>query len=1359
MVNITKRALSPFKVALRAVALTFVICATSGAWAVDYTGTDYEPWNGVYGAVAWRNDGSNFEVSKVADIAADGTIGEPYAMTWNATLATSGRRFCSAFNQSTGYVSPGMLLVYDQTGKTAAANATFTPLSFCGLWVKALANETTPYSVTGSGNRATHFGVAGVSSYFKFDKSFTVNRTGTTTFYGEATVEIAQGATFTAQGNANHGVAVDSAATLKLKGAGMLAVTTMTVNGTLDLSAETVPTISGNVTLAGTIVLPEGTEVSQESPFTVCSGTLSGLNVYVKIGNAEAVEKSFTAENGAITSLADPIYEFSDNFPTVVPAGKVYTFVGGATAETAVTVPSTVNVSGTLKTSGFITVPYFAGSNGAVLDVIDGTTTLTCGNIRDLAGYVVVEADATLVNGNTDAVDWNDRFIANVYGTLDMGATRWSLGSNNTLNFYEGCTVTGSGQSSNGTFDWIENATANLNVYGDVNLAAPIRIRSTATVNVNVDTTDQKGLTLADTIGVGKIVKKGAGLVKFTTNPSYPITVENGAFTFAVDATPTITYSAKPGAGTTMSMWYATQATWKGTVVLGVLSAPTALPLDTYGNANSKIELKGTTGSCYLNGTTTVEAEVVIDTDEDHVVEFNNGNSGQVGTFNKVSGSGTLKLTGWPGCSEATYYVNPYNFNGTLAIHNAITRNGGGTFTIGITNIVTTGATTPGSNVLNLTQTAVDGATGTVVYNFDSAQVNGVATDLEVKSDGIYVASSTVTVPAVANTTVTVKIGEETIGTAAGNYDVEPGAVVTVTYAAAEGYQISGTTVYTIDTASATTFTPSAQAALIVAYIGETPYTDLATAFAAVDDDDTLTLVGTAVTLSTDVTVEKSYTLAGDAEGTAVTGAGKIYLTGSVELTLDATIASVGNQFWFSSKDATLTFPTEGFKPTVRPYTAGGCQTGTTVNGDGTSTYYQYLFLQLQVGASHVTLAYDVSGESVVTKQVYEGDELVFTATPAVGYENVVVTVNGEPLAPVDGKYTVVVGTVNVAIQATATAMPVITIAATENGTVSVVAGETPVTNGDCVASGTTVTVTITPASKYKTDTVVITMGGEDVTDTVEAAEGTFAVTGDVSITVTFVRDVVTFTVQKPVGATVTVYAGAVEVPANPNGSYTVDADTQVSVEWTVGDDYKISGTTTRPSALVADGAEISAPEGMTVAKVMARISGDDTKYTSVIQAIGTVMYGQDVDKPGKVVTVLDDDWNHATYAEDLDPYWTWNPTDRTYTYKTFVARVLTTDYESLAEAVADAEAGQTVRLLANIALEATVAISKTLAIELDGYTITASNYIELTDRAATLTVSGVTLSPAPTTSVEGAKVKLIDGVYKVVYGTIFSIY
>ena len=305
---------------------------------------DYEDFGDTDGVVLWRGIEANFHASTVVDVAMDGTPGTNYQMTADNT-ATSWQRF--ARGQS-AYTSPGKVLVYDTPGTGSGykynPDCTFTPISFGGMWVKTLAINGQPFSILGNnaGKRYTEFGASNKSTLFKFDASFTINRTSTTTFFGEATVNIAQDATFTAQADSNYGVVVDSAATLKLKGAGTLAVTTMNVAGALDLSATTVPSISGNVTLAGgaTLVLPAGTTIDGESPFTICSGTLTASDsVYVKIGDGDAVLMLLTVSGGAITATESVTTEltFTEDFPDVVPFGCVYTFIGGETTDALVT--------------------------------------------------------------------------------------------------------------------------------------------------------------------------------------------------------------------------------------------------------------------------------------------------------------------------------------------------------------------------------------------------------------------------------------------------------------------------------------------------------------------------------------------------------------------------------------------------------------------------------------------------------------------------------------------------------------------------------------------------------------------------------------------------------------------------------------------------------------------------------------------------------------------------------------------------------------------------------------------------------------------------------------------------------------
>jgi len=988
----------------------FALVLPLAAMAVDYTGTDYAPWSYSAGCIVWRaTSGQLFHASTVADVGVDGEgeieIGQTYDFN------TSGHPWQVFAKNQSAYTAPGKVLVFDEAGYNNNSDAQFAPFDFGGMWVNALQAENTPYCITdsasGGTDRTVYLGASGYSTYFRFDKSFTFDRNSPTKVMGEATVEIAAGATFQINARANKGAVVDAGNTLVLKGEGVLDVGSgLSVSGMLDLSAAAVPVIDGAVTLAegSTLALPAGTSLDGE--VSICTGTLTvGGKVNVKVGDTTDLY-SLTVSDGKITKFEVAQTVFTSDYPTIVPAGITYTFVGGDSAENTVVLDA-LDVRGTLKTQGYFSFTNYK-SNGSTLDVETGSLTLDPGN-NWFNGTLTVEAGATFVNALAqDAVQYNGTFTANIYGTLAMGDTRWSLGSNNTINLHEGCTVTGSGSNSGySALDWIENATATVNVYGTVNLAAPIRIRGTATVNVNVEAGANDGLTLAGTIGAGTIVKKGAGLINFTTNPPYAITAENGAFTFAVDATPTITYSEEPGAGTSMSMWYATQPTWKGTVVIGVLTnSPAAFPLDTYGNANSKIVLKGTTGSCYLNGTTTVPAEVVIDTDEDHVVEFNNGNSGQVGTFSKISGTGTLKLTAWGGCSGATYNINTIsNFTGTLAINNAITRGGGGTFTIGIGNIVTTGATTPGSKVLNLTKTEVSGTTGNVVYNLDNALVNGEAATLLVGNNGIYIARLLITYP---DSTTEYKYEQlaAVLGVLYTGYAPDKaGTVVTVLDGSDADLGDAFPLIYDYDSANHTYTLKT-----MVAYTGDAVkyyYSSIANAIATAEDADTVTLIadvtvddsinvasGKAITLDLD-----GHTITGPEDGYAFSNAGTVSISGGtvsaggiVTNTADGASVAISGGTYTATGDlfgnvegGTIAVSGGTFNQSVADeYIAEGYEV--TDNGDGTYGIRDYLGW-LYEAADHPGYTGGWSNEVSYSegKIIIEDGNTYTNATPSAG--------------------------------------------------------------------------------------------------------------------------------------------------------------------------------------------------------------------------------------------------------------------------------------------------------------------------------------------------------------------------------------
>lgn len=891
----------------------FALALPLAAMAVEYTGTDYEPWSYSAGCVAWRAaSGQLFHASTVADVKSDGTIGESYALgseghPWNAFARTVNKQ------SNPNYAAPGLTLIFDKSGYNASSDARFAPLSFGGLWVSAWAAENTPYAITDNKtdgtDRTVELGAAEYDTYFKFDSSFTFDRNSPVTVLGDAVVEIADGATFTINQRAGKGAVVDADASLFLTGEGTLAVVGgLTVNGALDLSGATKPTISGDVTLAGgsTIILPENTVVDATHPFTVCTGTLSssGDVVIVKIGGGDPVKAFVTVSGGAITAVStlatysatidgDTVfsniawekdgqaatisdmstaileisgsgvvtglasapakvtlasgvtldatsipaadfaaivkstsgtYRWTDNYPLAVPQNYTYEFVGGATDAGQVTISgeSYFNNSGNLKTSGYIKFSNFwTGYTTATLDIISGQTVIDASNDKALRGTVTIRASAELVNSKTaDALAYGAYTIVNVYGTLTMGSTRWTVGDNNTINMYGG-TITGAGQSSNGALDFISGSSLNVNETCEI--SASVRFRNAL---IPVTVAADKTLTLSGTIRgygsngeIGGVSKRGAGNLTFKSAPNnLPRGIEHkdGHLVFNTQDDVTITNTYDTAATDTRSLWYARQSNWKGTVKVAGLTGNLTW-LTGAGNANSTISLQNVDNAYVIaaaNSTYAIPGTLSID----GVTVFNNGSSGSTMSISNLTGSSQLVLAGWGGCSSVRYNLLNVDADwaGTLVVSNGITRTQGGTLTIGIGNIESAN-TNPGACVLPITNVALENAAGNVVYNLDNATLNGAAADLEVKSDGVYVRNIvTISVPVVANTTIEVSVGGEPVAPATesgttNTYSVASGATVTVAYTS-DDYEVTGGTFeftatdgYTVNTAEVVT--------------------------------------------------------------------------------------------------------------------------------------------------------------------------------------------------------------------------------------------------------------------------------------------------------------------------------------------------------------------------------------------------------------------------------------------------------------------------------------------------------------------------------------------------------------------------
>ena len=897
------------------IGLAMALLLPVATWAAtpSYENTDYHDWAYSAGIVVWRATNNLFHASTLADVTSEGTISdEEYDLgsaghPWNVFART----VYGSANQN--YTAPGLTLVFDKSGYTATSDAQFAPLSFGGLWVKALAAANTPYTITDnksdSSDRTVELGATNSATYFKFDESFTFNRNSPVQVLGDAIVEIANGATFTINQRAGKGAVVNAGASLFLTGQGTLAVTDgLTVNGTLDLSGANKPTISGDVTLAGgsTIKLPENTVVDATHPFTVCTGTLSssGDVVYVKIGGGDPVKAFVTVSGGAITAVStlatysatidgDTVfsnitwekdgqaatisdmstaileisgsgvvtglasapakvtlasgvtldatsipaadfaaivkstsgtYRWTANHPPAVPQNYTYEFVGGATDAEQVTIscePYFQN-SGNLKTSGYIKFSNFwTGYTTATLDIISGQTVIDASNDKALRGTVTIRASAELVNSKTaDALAYGAYTIVNVYGTLTMGSTRWTVGDNNTINMYGG-TITGAGQSSNGALDFISGSALNVNETCEI--SASVRFRNAL---IPVTVAAGKTLTLSGTIRgygangeIGGVSKRGAGNLTFKSAPNnLPRGIEHkdGHLVFDTQDDVTITNTYNTAATDTRSLWYARQSNWKGAVKVTDLTGNLTW-LTGAGNADSTISLQGVNNAYVIaaaNSTCAIPGTLSID----GVTVFNEGSSGSTMSISNLTGSSQLVLAGWGGCSSVRYNLLNVDADwaGTLVVSNGITRTQGGTLTIGIGNIESAN-TNPGACVLPITNVALENTTGSVVYNLDSATLNGAAADLELRSDGVYVRNNvTISVPVVANTTIEVSVGGTPVAPATesgttNTYSVASGAMVTVTYTS-DDYEVTGGTFeftategYTVDAAGVTT--------------------------------------------------------------------------------------------------------------------------------------------------------------------------------------------------------------------------------------------------------------------------------------------------------------------------------------------------------------------------------------------------------------------------------------------------------------------------------------------------------------------------------------------------------------------------
>lgn len=210
------------------------------------------------------------------------------------------------------------------------------------------------------------------------------------------------------------------------------------------------------------------------------------------------------------------------------------TFTG--TIDTGITITAesatgTITNNGTLNLTG---ESEFTLINTGIVNFKSGANaSVSAANEQSIRGKINVEKGATFINVTDDAIPYaGDPVTLNVYGTLQMGETRWTIGSTDIINLYGGCTIIGTNEG-NGNLDLYHlNDVINvIKVDGEATTVEVGRIRSrkgAANNNeippgINVD----EGMTLVVNGGIGA----SSEVSHFTKNGAGNLTIKSGLWT------------------------------------------------------------------------------------------------------------------------------------------------------------------------------------------------------------------------------------------------------------------------------------------------------------------------------------------------------------------------------------------------------------------------------------------------------------------------------------------------------------------------------------------------------------------------------------------------------------------------------------------------------------------------------------------------------------------------------------------------------------------------------------------------------------------------------------------------------------
>ncbi len=300
-------------------------------------------------------------------------------------------------------------------------------------------------------------------------------------------------------------------------------VANLIAEGPLTVAGTNALTISGDLTIPGTLTVNTPGGLSARQLITSGAQTLAGTGTLtiadVTLGDALTVSGNLAWNASATTERS----------------------VGNAVK---------VTPSGSLTTTGKLTLNATSNELLGTTTVHSGILTVKTPNEK-IGGTLTIAKDGTFKYGEQNASDklaYNSTTTVNVYGTLEMNNTRWTMKGNNALNIYPGATVNAGLQSNRyGAFDIFSSSKA-LNFKandgkakgGEITFNATLRARANITLDVaegvTVNFSGGRSKDLAnDTDDSATIAKTGAGTLKvstdftFPTATSGPLQVSNGS--------------------------------------------------------------------------------------------------------------------------------------------------------------------------------------------------------------------------------------------------------------------------------------------------------------------------------------------------------------------------------------------------------------------------------------------------------------------------------------------------------------------------------------------------------------------------------------------------------------------------------------------------------------------------------------------------------------------------------------------------------------------------------------------------------------------------------------------------------------